>query len=190
MIPLSRSFCTWSFASWNWFGGFSGKTATGTWSMVGILCLTVSVYPRSFPSFVKTLVWFWNRLSSLFFCSGVHFTFHKSIGHTGLFLLFSVVESLTNTISSLIDTLLKSMFVFSILNIFNLVEYSYRFEGLKPDFFVSNISDSYMKLFIIYVSESIDDNKVSWHLSIQWFHKDSSVSCLGSLPSVDSNIRN
>ena len=82
------------------------------------------------------------------------------------------------------------MFVFSILNIFNLVEYSYRCEELKPDFFVSNVSDSFMKLFIIYVSESIDDNKVSWQLSIQWFHKDSSVSCLGSLPSVDSNIRN
>ena len=46
-----------------------------------------------------------------------------------------------------------------------------------------------MELPITYVSESIDNNKVSWHLSIKWFHKGSSVSCLGSLPSIDSNNR-
>ena len=79
--------------------------------------------------------------------------------------------------------------VFSILNIFNLVKYSYRCVGLKLNIFISNINDSYMELSIIYVSKSIDDNKVSWHLSIKWFHKGSSVSCLGSLPSIDSNNR-
>ena len=33
--------------------------------------------------------------------------------------------------------------------------------GLKLNIFISNINDSYMELSIIYVSKSIDDNKVS-----------------------------
>lgn len=91
-------------------------------------------------------------------------TFDKSIVQVkGCLCSCSVVDFLTNTIYSFIETL-KVNSVFSIHKIIYLMKYSYSFVGLKPDLFISDVHNSYMKLPINYMTNHIYESKVSWIL--------------------------